>query len=221
MRLANLRYIMRLANLQRNEILVKPEDSPIFMATIPRVAVAIHLILKQFALAPKQENLNRLNKDILLQLSVPSVRIASDAYRLGASQVQMPIDRVKLVALQRIAKNSATVAAHQITNTTANVYDLTYNISAGMSKKRVQSKARAEDISKHQMRINFFQGLRYGWSINVLAKKRSFVSSAHDADDVCDDNEDAGAIGIDDVFPSGDYETPFHFGCLCDMILVR
>jgi hypothetical protein len=210
---------MRLPNLAPNEVLAKPQESDVYRITIPRLSVNLERVLKSFV--PHQDNVDKLYQDLKLNISNAAMQVAEGAYRLGARQVEMPVDKAKLIAVRTNAMNTAILAAHQVTNTTANALGLKYSFNAGMAVSKLGSKLRAGNISKHQMDMNFFRGLRYGWSLNTLSRKRSYVSSDHDKDDVCDDNEDAGAIDIDDTFPSGDFEPPFHFGCECGFILVR
>lgn len=52
----------------------------------------------------------------------------------------------------------------------------------------------------------------------VVTGKKWIVGSNHDDDDECDDNADAGVIGIDEDFPSGDDFAPAHPRCTCDVI---
>lgn len=210
---------MRSPKLQPNETLRRPQDSTIYKTAVPRLSTHLLHVLKGFN--PKQENLVKLYDELQMQLSLASVGVIVDAYKLGCKDVEMPEDKTIVVALKRYATSSATLAAHQITNTTANAFDLKYSFNAGMSKSQIATPARASNISLHQMGQNFYRGLRYGWQSSATSMKRSFVSSDHDKDDLCDDNEDEGAIPIDGTFQSGDYETPFHFGCECVMILVR
>jgi hypothetical protein len=210
---------MRTPNIAKNEMLGRPEDSIVYKATVPRLTIRLEHVLKTFV--PHQDNVDKLYHDLLLNLGNSSIRVAEDAYRLGASQVEMPIDKAKLTALKNNAMGTAILAAHQVTNTTAKALGLKYSFNAGMAVSKLSTKLRSGNISKHQMDMNFFRGLRYGWSLNKISRKRSFVSSDHDKDDICDENEDAGAIDIDDTFPSGDFETPFHFRCRCSFILVR
>lgn len=210
---------MRPLNLKKNEILARPQDSPIYRATIPRLALKLEHSLKAFV--PKQENLEKLQLQLQSHLILAAVAVSADAYKLGSVQVESKLDPIKGLELKNAAKASAILASHQVTNATANAFGLKYSIYAGMSKKHAKSGVRADAISQHEMRNNFMKGLRYGWSLNRMSRKRSYVSSDHDKDDICDDAEDVGVIDVDDTFPSGDFEPPFHFGCLCGFILVR
>lgn len=210
---------MRTPRLAKHEVLGKPQDSTVYQAVVPRLTNQIENVLKTFV--PHQDNVDRLYNSLLQNLGSASMRVAEDAYRLGARQVEMPVDTSVLRVVTNHAMTTAILAAHQVTNTTAKALGLKYSFNAGLAVSKLATKLRAGGISKHQMDMNFFRGLRYGWSLNKISRKRSFVSSDHDKDDLCDDNEDAGAIDIDDTFPSGDFETPFHFGCECQMILVR
>lgn len=208
-----------MSKLSKNEVLGRPQDSPVYRATVPRLSVKLEKILQHFV--PAQENLEKLQLDFQSQLISAAIAVSADAYRLGATQVKSSLDAVKGLELKNAAKASAVLASHQIVNATANAFGLKYSIYAGMSKKHAKSSTRSTVISLHEMNNNFFKGLRYGWSLNKMSRKRSVTSDSHDIDDICTDNEDAGAIDVDDVFPSGDFEPLYHFGCECILILVR
>lgn len=210
---------MKVPKLSKNEVLGQPKDSVIYVATVPRLSMRLSHVLKTFV--PKQQNLEKLQQDLQSYLIPASVRVAQDAYRIGAAHIETTPNSLKEIELKNASKASAILASHQVTNATAIAFGLKYSIYAGMSKKHAQSSTRSEAISQHEMNNNFYRGLRYGWSLNKISRKRSFTSSEHDKDDICDDNEDAGAIDVDDTFPSGDFEPLYHFGCECTMILVR
>ena len=84
-------------------------------------------------------------------------------------------------------------------------------------------KDRAGVIARTELQLAHQNGNLIGWKASGVVKgKRSLC--LHDADakgsDPCWDNADAGVIGIDDSFPSGDDAPPFHPNCVCQLIPV-
>jgi hypothetical protein len=57
--------------------------------------------------------------------------------------------------------------------------------------------------------------------MNRIGVKYKRVILAPDPCDICIENEDAGAIPIDELFPSGDMRTPFHPNCRCAVVGAR
>lgn len=80
---------------------------------------------------------------------------------------------------------------------------------------------RADAIAQTELAFTHSASNRIGWKESGVVKgKYSQLSSDHDVLDVCDDNEDAGVIPIDDLYPSGDEGYPFHVRCECVEIAV-
>lgn len=83
------------------------------------------------------------------------------------------------------------------------------------------SAARAQTIARTELAFAHTEGNMAGWKESgVVEKKQSILGSEHDMDDVCDDNASAGAIPIDEPFPSGHMLPPYHPNCVCDVIPV-
>jgi hypothetical protein len=124
------------------------------------------------------------------------------------------LDIAARLAMLKDVRTQASIASTQIATVT------TVALSAAMSKMRVASKDRAKFAVSHQLRSAFYLGTTRGWELNKKSKKLWIMSSVHDRDDLCDDNEEAGAISVFDFFPSGVMYCPGHIGCLCTLALV-
>lgn len=81
------------------------------------------------------------------------------------------------------------------------------------------SRSRAETIARTELAFAHSHGNMAGWQESgEVDRKQSILGSEHDMDDMCDENAEAGPIGIDDDFPSGHFGPPYHPNCVCDMI---
>lgn len=87
--------------------------------------------------------------------------------------------------------------------------------SYAFSQERAMTIARTELASAH------VQGNLEGWKQSgVVSGKESILSSAHEGEDECNDNADAGTVAIGEEFPSGDDGPPYHPNCECDVVAV-
>lgn len=86
----------------------------------------------------------------------------------------------------------------------------------------VDDEDRAENIAYTELAsAQIDSALEAARESGVAIGKQSLLSNNHAVDDVCDDNADAGVIGLDEDFPSGDDGPPFHpGGCGCDVVIV-
>jgi hypothetical protein len=85
----------------------------------------------------------------------------------------------------------------------------------------IDDSDRADLIAENELSMAQSDAAMEAWrESGVVAGKQALLSSEHDDDGICDDNADAGVIGIDEDFPSGDDTSPFHVGCVCDVIAV-
>lgn len=81
------------------------------------------------------------------------------------------------------------------------------------------SAARAETIARTELAQSHTNGNYAGWQESgVVTQKQSILGSEHDLDDVCNGNAEAGPVGLDEEFPSGDLLPPYHPNCVCDVI---
>lgn len=78
---------------------------------------------------------------------------------------------------------------------------------------------RAETIARTELAMAQGQGTLDSWiESEVVSGKRWILGSEHGDPDICDDNEAAGVIGLEETFPSGDDAPPAHPDCVCDLI---
>jgi hypothetical protein len=77
----------------------------------------------------------------------------------------------------------------------------------------VLSKERALAAVKYEAARGYFRGVRDGFSGTGFTK--TWITTSADPCDNCQDNEDAGPIDVDDVFPSGDDYPALHQNCNC------
>ncbi|MBF6560547.1 MAG: hypothetical protein IVW56_09670 [Candidatus Binataceae bacterium] len=87
--------------------------------------------------------------------------------------------------------------------------------SAGFSKARAATIARTEIIAANN------RGNLDGYKASGVATGKEWLT-AGDAlvEELCQDNEDAGPIGLDADFPSGDDCPPAHPNCRCALLPV-
>jgi SPP1 gp7 family putative phage head morphogenesis protein len=87
--------------------------------------------------------------------------------------------------------------------------------SPGFSRRRAHTIARTEVISANN------RGNLDAYRESGVATGKEWLT-AHDelVEETCEENEDAGPIGLDDVFPSGDDCPPAHPNCRCALIPV-
>jgi hypothetical protein len=80
------------------------------------------------------------------------------------------------------------------------------------------SESRALTIARTELAMAHVAGNVAGWKQSgQVTGKISLLGDLHDLDDECDDNADAGVVGIDEDFPSGDDFPPYHPNCVCDV----
>lgn len=80
------------------------------------------------------------------------------------------------------------------------------------------SADRASVIATMEIGKAKVKGAVRGWRASRIVSTKAWVLDAtHDRDDICDDNADAGSIGLEETFPSGDWEPPAHPYCVCEL----
>jgi hypothetical protein len=77
------------------------------------------------------------------------------------------------------------------------------------------SEQRAETIARTELKNAMSAGNLEGWRASGVVTGKSWQVSNDDVCDICLDNEDAGVIGIDELFPSGDDAPTAHPNCNC------
>jgi hypothetical protein len=108
--------------------------------------------------------------------------------------------------------------------------DIMQALEEGWSNKKLADKIennyafsgqRSETIARTETAKADCQGNLIAYKESGLVMgKQWLVGSQHDDEDECDENEAAGTVGIDDVFPSGDETPPQHPRCVCSYIPV-
>jgi hypothetical protein len=92
-------------------------------------------------------------------------------------------------------------------------------LTEALEQAGVFSNARAKLIARTE--INRAQsGAHYQtWlKSRVVKGTRWMVSNAHDQDDECDENEEAGFVPLGEPYPSGDLYPPAHPNCCCTAV---
>ncbi len=108
---------------------------------------------------------------------------------------------------------------------------VTQAVEEGWSTKQLETeimggaafdKSRADMVSRTEIINADIQGRMIGYQESgVVEGKQSIMSDLHDDGDCdCAANADAGVIGLDELFPSGDDAPPYHPRCECDIIPV-
>ena len=107
--------------------------------------------------------------------------------------------------------------------------DITQAIDEGWSTAKLSdtlqenyafSEARCDMIARTEAAKADIEGnmIAYRESGVVEGKEWLLSPGGHDLDDECDENADAGGIGLDEDFPSGDDSPPAHPNCLCSVV---
>jgi hypothetical protein len=92
-------------------------------------------------------------------------------------------------------------------------------LKAAIKESELFSSDRAETIARTEVAFADSAGNMAAYRESGVVKGKSWiVGSEHDNDDECDENADAGIIGIDESFPSGDDTSPAHPSCVCDVL---
>jgi len=78
------------------------------------------------------------------------------------------------------------------------------------------SAARAETIARTELAFANARGAMAGYRASGVVTGKVWLLG-EEACDICQGNADAGEIGIDETFPSGDDAPPAHPNCVCDV----
>jgi hypothetical protein len=162
--------------------------------------------------------------------------IAQDGAAQGLAQVGVALDTSIVDQVNEKAVAWAEQHAADLVTKLADVTreklrgDLAASIELGMSVKEIAavigpdyafSPERAELIAQTERAFADVAGNMVAYrESGVVSKKEWALGSEHDMDDECDENADAGAIDLDEDFPSGDDAAPAHPGCVCDVLPV-
>jgi hypothetical protein len=83
------------------------------------------------------------------------------------------------------------------------------------------SESRAQMIARTELASAYVNGEMDAWrDSGVVTGKEAVMADSHPQVDECDEAAEAGVIGLDEAFPSGDMNPPFHPNCLCDVLPV-
>lgn len=92
-------------------------------------------------------------------------------------------------------------------------------LKAAIQDSELFSADRAELIARTEIGNAHMAGALEGAKASGLQlQKASLLGSEHDRDDDCDDNAEAGYIGLSELFPSGDEAPLYHPGCACSLV---
>lgn len=87
--------------------------------------------------------------------------------------------------------------------------------STNLASDYAFSADRADVIGRTETRLADTRGQVAAWKESGVVAKKEWLLSEDEPCDDCVDNADAGAIDLDDVFPSGDDAPPLHPNCRC------
>ena len=151
--------------------------------------------------------------------------------QIGAAATSSIVDQVNEKAVAWAEQHAADLVTKLADVTREKLRsDLAASIELGMSVKEIAavigpdyafSPERAELIAQTERAFADVAGNMIAYrESGVVSKKEWALGSEHDMDDECDENADAGAIDLDEDFPSGDDAAPAHPGCICDVLPV-
>lgn len=83
----------------------------------------------------------------------------------------------------------------------------------------VLSKERALMAAQYEAGRSYFRGVADGF--RGTGFKKRWITSSEDPCPDCQDNEDVGAIGVDEEFPSGDLYPLAHQHCACMIAIAK
>ncbi len=94
-------------------------------------------------------------------------------------------------------------------------------LADALEESNAFSESRAEMIARTETAFADVEGNMQAYrESGVVEGKEWILGSEHDDDDDCNTNAEAGVIGLDDTFPSGDDAPPNHPNCVCDVLPV-
>lgn len=92
-------------------------------------------------------------------------------------------------------------------------------LKADPSHEFALSSARAERAARFEAAKGYYTGLHQVlWGHGMM---KEWVCLGDDPCEECLENEDAGPIAMEDVFPSGDFAPLLHLNCLCTLSVSR
>jgi len=165
--------------------------------------------------------------------------VAQDSAGLGLEQVMPDADEAKFTSVRASAATWADTRAAQLITSSGDGGDLieaTRNLIRGTISEALDqgqtfdqladtlanayafSPQRARVIARTETAFADMQGNLEGWKGSGKVKQKVWlISNEENVCDVCQENADAGPIGLEDTFPSGDDMPPAHPNCDCDV----
>jgi SPP1 gp7 family putative phage head morphogenesis protein len=165
--------------------------------------------------------------------------VAQDSASLGLEQVLPTADEAKYTSVRASAATWADQRAAELLTSDGDGGDLimaTRNLIRGtiaealdsgqtfdqladtLSDAYAFSPQRARVIARTETAFADMQGNLEGWKGSGVVKQKVWlISNEENVCDDCQQNADAGPIGLDDTFPSGDDMPPAHPNCDCDV----
>lgn len=198
-------------------IIASPQGNNVYETSHRLLSSSVGAQLKIIKEAPSSHMLGVFKTRVFDNIHTQMWRVAESAYVAGAKNADAVATASSKRELQNHIRAFASDSASQITVATSHPLSL----QAELSKMQVASNRRTWTIATWQLSNAFFIGTYYGWKLRKTSKKQWRLSSVHDTDDRCDENEEQGAISVFDYFDSGVLYPPDHIGCLCDMVLFR
>lgn len=199
-------------------ITVDPFKDPLVSREIALMDQGVYKELKQYkGQEPKLADLRQTEKalhDILHKhLLVISKLSLTDALKeIGGAIAPASLE----LEILRDAELRAAMAARQIMETTATAFGVVY---AAMKKKQAVGKDRSKTIAEYEGPKMFFETRRKGWGLAPKFRKAWYTQSDNVCD-ICQENENQGAIFMGDPFESEDMAPPAHPNCYCIMGLI-
>jgi len=193
------------------ELKVNPRKDALIGPAMKRFSVIVRGSLSRFKSG--STSLDVLRTSLQNTLEIALVLSVERGYKLAIQAAAIPRYDNELTALRRAAKKRARIAAGQIAKTSKSALE----VHAAITKENVSSKKRSEGIVEYEMPRMVFLGMRKGWDRITGSRqptKRWYVISDNPCE-ACIENEDEGAIPLDDEFPSGDMDPPGHPHCDC------
>ena len=206
-------------------------------AVMPESAEKLEKMSREEALAMLQElNLDwhELGDDLeaVLEAIAQDGAVAALA-QIGVAATSDIVDQVNEKAVAWAEEHAAQlVKGLEETTLKAIRGDLAASIELGMSVDEIAavlekdyafSEARAELIAQTERAFADVAGNMAAYRESGVVQGKEWVLGSEHPDGLdcnCEDNADAGVIGLDDAFPGGDDAPPDHPNCVCDVLPV-
>lgn len=144
----------------------------------------------------------------MVAFGLPNTRAVQYAQARAAALIGSAADGGELAdATREMLRSTITTAIGEAWSTA--------DLERALADDYAFSASRAETIARTELKSAMSAGNAEGWRASGVVTGKVWQVSNDDVCDICIENEDAGEIGIDETFPSGDDMPGAHPNCNC------